>query len=54
MVVDQENCVGCGMCKARCPQGAVKIKQTMPMRESMHDYFREEGRLEIVPGKQFE
>lgn len=54
MVVDQENCVGCGMCKTRCATGAVKIKQTMPMRESMHDYFLAEGRLKIVPGKQFE
>lgn len=51
MVVDQENCVGCGICRTHCPEGAIDIKQTMPMRDDMHDYFYEEGRLDIVPGE---
>lgn len=54
MVVNQETCVGCGICRAHCPEGAIAIKQTMPMRERIHDYFYREGRLDIVPGKQFE
>jgi Pyruvate/2-oxoacid:ferredoxin oxidoreductase delta subunit len=54
MVVNQETCVGCGICRAHCPEEAIAIKQTMPMRERMHDYFYREGRLDIVPGKQFE
>lgn len=54
MVVDQENCVGCGFCRAHCSAGAVSIKQTMPMRESMHEYMLKEGRLNIVPGGEFE
>ena len=51
MVVDQENCVGCGFCRKNCPSGAIKIKQTMPMRASVHDYFLEEGKIQIVSGK---
>jgi len=37
--INQEICVGCGICKSRCPEGVIKIKQTMPMREDLHDYF---------------
>lgn len=53
MVVDQENCVGCGFCRTRCEAGAISIKQTMPMRGDVHEYFTEEGRLNIVPGPAF-
>lgn len=54
MVVNQETCVGCGICRAHCPTGAISIKQTMPMRERVHDYFYREGRLDIVPGPRIE
>ena len=46
-VIDQEVCMGCGICKTRCEAGAISIKQTMPMRESLHAYFLEEGRLDL-------
>ncbi len=54
MVIDQENCIGCGFCRAHCPEDAIEIKQTMPMRDDVHDYFLQEGRLDIVPGRDFE
>ena len=50
MIVNQEHCLGCGMCKAHCPERAIKIKQTMPMRGDMLEYFSKEARLEIVSG----
>lgn len=50
MVVNQEVCLGCGYCRARCPEGAISVKQTMPMLDSVHDYFRKQAQLEIVPG----
>ena len=50
MVVNQETCQGCGYCRGRCPEGAISIKQTMPMRDSILEYFHEQVQLDIVPG----
>lgn len=47
VVIDQELCVGCGICKARCHSDVIKIKQTMPMRSDITDYFKESYNLEI-------
>ena len=47
-VVDQETCFGCGYCKQACPTGAIKIKQTMPMRADIHEYFLKEHRLDLA------
>jgi ferredoxin len=38
---------GCGICKAKCPQGAIKTRQTMPMRSDIKEYFREEFSLDL-------
>jgi Fe-S-cluster-containing hydrogenase component 2 len=46
-VVNQEYCVGCGICKTHCSVEAIKIKQTMPMRSSVQEYFLEDGRLNL-------
>ena len=45
--INQDHCVGCGICKAKCAQGAIKIKQTMPMRGSIQEYFLEDFSLDL-------
>lgn len=47
VVIDQELCLGCGICKTRCPMDVIKIKQTMPMRDSLADYFDIEYNLPV-------
>lgn len=47
-VVNQETCFGCGYCKPACPTGAIRIKQTMPLREDMHEHFLKEARLDLA------
>ncbi|MEG0750731.1 MAG: 4Fe-4S binding protein [Oscillospiraceae bacterium] len=45
--INQNYCVGCGICKTHCENDVIKIKQTMPMRKDMHEYFLKEGRLDL-------
>ena len=40
--IDQEICTGCGICKTHCPVDAIQIKQTMPMRKNLPEYFEKE------------
>lgn len=47
VVIDQEKCLGCGICAARCKLDAIHIKQTMPMRENLEAYFREEFNMDL-------
>ena len=47
VVIDQELCVGCGICKARCNLDVIKIKQTMPMRDHLHTYFDKEYNMDL-------
>ena len=47
VVINQEICVGCGICKAKCKKDVIGIKQTMPMRDDLTDYFRESYNLDI-------
>ncbi len=50
--IDQEHCVGCGICRSRCRQDAIHIKQTMPMRKDLHEYFLKDYSLDIKLGKE--
>lgn len=52
VVINQESCVGCGICKSRCNVGAIEIKQTMPMRKDIHDYFMTDYNLDLKVWKQ--
>lgn len=45
--INQEVCVGCGICKTKCSQNAIKIKQTMPMRDSIQEYFLEDFNIAL-------
>ena len=47
VVIDQEKCVGCGICKNRCPADVIKIKQTMPMRADLHEYFLKDYNIDL-------
>ena len=39
--------MGCGCCKSVCENGALELKMTMPMRESLHEYFLREGSIDM-------
>ena len=45
--INQELCVGCGICKTRCPVDAIKIKQTMPMRKDIQEYFLKDYNIDL-------
>ena len=48
--IDQEKCLGCGICSSRCPHDVIHIKQTMPMRKDIHEYFLKDYSLDIKLG----
>ncbi|MBQ1229058.1 MAG: hypothetical protein IIX87_04205 [Firmicutes bacterium] len=52
VVINQEICVGCGVCKSRCDFDVIKIKQTMPMRKDLHDYFFTDYNLDLKVWKE--
>ena len=47
VTVNQELCTGCGECRKRCRFDVLKIKQTMPMRSSLREYYREDFNLDL-------
>ena len=47
VVIDQEKCIGCGYCRAECKFDVIKIKQTMPMRSDIHEYFKRDFNIDV-------
>jgi Fe-S-cluster-containing hydrogenase component 2 len=47
VTIYQEICIGCGICKTRCDKGVIKIKQTMPMRKDLHEYFLKDYNMDL-------
>ena len=47
VVINQDICVGCGVCKTRCNFDVIEIKQTMPMRRDLHEYFIRDFNLDL-------
>ncbi len=43
--------MGCGICRSRCEQEAIRIRQTMPMRKDLHEYFLKDYSLDIKLGR---
>lgn len=48
--IDQEHCVGCGICRSRCGSDAIRIQQTMPMRKDIQEYFLKDYSLTLKLG----
>ena len=54
VMIDQDKCIGCGICVNRCKPGVITIKQTMPMRNDLVDYFDTEFNIDLDIYKQAE
>ena len=52
VLINQDTCLGCGICKTRCNLDAIQIKQTMPMRGSLKEYFLKEHGLDTKVWKE--
>ena len=47
VTIDQEMCVGCGICRSRCGFDVIKIKQTMPMRKDLREYYKTDYNVDL-------
>ncbi len=52
ILINQEACVGCGICRSRCKFDAIKLKQTMPMRSDLQEYFMKDYSLNLILGEE--
>lgn len=47
VIINQEHCVGCGICKSKCHLDVIKIKQTMPMRRDLQEYYQKDYNMDL-------
>ncbi len=43
LVIDERQCLGCGICAARCPKKSITLRLLAPLRGSIREYFTEGG-----------
>jgi len=43
IIIQQELCIGCGLCAAKCGKSAIKLKLQTPLQGTIKDYFNNGG-----------